>query len=49
MKRMGIGLFIGVVLGGAVGQLALGTLSVGIIVGGFIGLAIGYLKDRIEI
>lgn len=49
MRYMGIGFFAGALLGGAVGLLTIEAPVFGAMVGGFAGLAMGYLMQRVEI
>ena len=44
--RMGIGLFLGLVLGGIAGKLLFNAPGVGAIAGGVIGVALGYWLDQ---
>ncbi len=49
MAYMGIGFFLGLLLGGAVALFAIEAPVFGAIVGGFVGLGMGYLMERVEI
>jgi hypothetical protein len=48
MAHMGIGFLAGALLGGVVALITIEAPVFGVIVGGFTGLAMGYLMDRIE-